>query len=48
MKIAVTILSDLKGADEAPRGAFKALAVAQESLQWNDEVEIIFNGAGIR
>jgi hypothetical protein len=48
MKIAVIILSDPKGGDEALGRAFNALAVAQESLQQNDEVEIVFNGAGTR
>ena len=48
MKIAIIILSDPKGGDEALGRAFNALAVAQESLQLNDEVEIVFNGAGTR
>ena len=48
MKIAIIILSDPKGGDEALGRAFNALAVAQESLQQNDEVEIVFNGAGTR
>jgi hypothetical protein len=48
MKIAVIILSDPKGGDEALGRAFNALAVAQEGLQRNDEVEIVFNGAGTR
>ena len=48
MKIAIIILSDPKGGDEALGRAFNALAVAQEGLQRNDEVEIVFNGAGTR
>ena len=48
MKIAIIILSDPKGGDEALGRTFNALAVAQESLQRNDEVEIVFNGAGTR
>ena len=39
MRIAVIILSDPKGGDEALGRAFNALAVAQESMQRNDEVE---------
>jgi hypothetical protein len=48
MKIAIIILSDPKGGDEALGRAFNALAVAQEGLKRNDEVEIVFNGAGTR
>jgi hypothetical protein len=48
MKIAIIILSDPKGGDEALGRVFNGLAVAQESLQRNDEVEIVFNGAGTR
>ena len=48
MKIAIIILSDPKGGDEALGRVFNALAVAQESLQRADEVEIVFNGAGTR
>ena len=48
MKIAIIILSDPKGGDEAVGRAFNALAVAHESLQRGDEVEVVFNGAGTR
>ena len=48
MKIAIIILSDPKGGDEALGRVFNALAVAQEGLQRADEVEIVFNGAGTR
>jgi hypothetical protein len=48
MKIAIVILSDPKNGDEALGRVFNALAVAQESLQRSDEVEIVFNGAGSR
>jgi hypothetical protein len=48
MKIAIIILSDPKAGDEALGRAFNALAVAHESLQQNDEVDIVFNGAGTR
>jgi hypothetical protein len=48
MKIAIIILSDPKGGDEALGRAFNALAVAHESLQRGDEVEVVFNGAGTR
>ncbi len=48
MKIALIILSDPKGGDEALGRGFNALGVAQEGLQRADEVEIVFNGAGTR
>lgn len=48
MKIAIVVLSDPKNGDEALGRVFNALAVAQESLQRSDEVEIVFNGAGSR
>jgi len=48
MKIAIIILSDPKNGDEALGRVFNALAVAQEGLQRNDQVEIVFNGAGTR
>jgi len=48
MKIAIIILSDPKGGDEALGRVFNALAVAQEGMQRNDDVEIVFNGAGTR
>jgi len=48
MKIAIIILSDPKGGDEALGRMFNGLAVAQEARQHADEVEIVFNGAGTR
>ena len=49
MKVAIIILSDPKsGSEEALGRVFNALAVAQESLQAGDEVEVVFNGAGTR
>ena len=46
--MALIILSDPKGGDEALGRVFNALAIAQEGLQQGDEVEIVFNGAGTR
>ena len=49
MKLAIIILSDPKsGSEEALGRVFNALAVAHESLQAGDEVEVVFNGAGTR
>ena len=48
MKTAIVILSDPKGGKEALGRVFNALAVAHESLQAGDQVEIVFNGAGTR
>ena len=48
MKIAIVVLSDPKNGDEALGRVLNALAVAHESLQRSDEVEIVFNGAGSR
>jgi len=48
MKIAIIILSDPKGGEEALGRTFNALAVAHECLQQSDEVEVVFNGAGTR
>jgi len=48
MKLALIILSDPKGGDEALGRVFNALAIAQEGLQQGDQVEIVFNGAGTR
>jgi hypothetical protein len=48
MKIAIIILSDPKNGDEALGRVFNALAVAHESLQRADEVEVVFQGAGTR
>ena len=48
MKIAIIILSDPKGGEEALGRVFNALALAHEALQVRDEVEIVFNGTGAR
>jgi hypothetical protein len=48
MKIAIIILSDPKAGDEALGRVFNGLAVAHESLQRADEVEVVFQGAGTR
>jgi hypothetical protein len=48
MKLAIIILSDPQGGDEALGRVFNALAVAHESLQHADEVAVVFNGAGTR
>ena len=48
MKIAIIILSDPKNGDEALGRVFNALAVAQEAQEHDDDVEIVFNGAGTR
>lgn len=49
MKTAIVILSDPNsGADEALGRLFNALALAHETRQAGDEVEIVFKGAGTR
>jgi hypothetical protein len=48
MKTAVIILSDPRGGEEALGRVFNALAVAHESLQAGDQVEVVFNGTGTR
>jgi hypothetical protein len=49
MKTAILILSDPKsGTDEALGRVFNALAFAHECRAANDEVEIVFKGAGTR
>ena len=48
MKTAIIILSDPKAGEEALGRVFNALAVAQESQQAGDEVEVVFNGTGTR
>ena len=48
MKTAIIILSDPKGGEEALGRVFNALAVAHESKQAGDEVEVVFNGTGTR
>ena len=48
MKTAIVILSDPKSGEEALGRVFNALAVAHESTQSGDEVEVVFNGAGTR
>ena len=48
MKIAIIILSDPKGGEEALGRVFNALAVAHEGMERADQVEVVFNGAGTR
>ena len=48
MKTAIIILSDPKAGEESLGRVFNALAIAQESQQAGDEVEVVFNGAGTR
>ncbi|MDX1950927.1 MAG: DsrE family protein [Verrucomicrobiota bacterium] len=48
MKIAIIILSDAKGGDEALGRVFNGLATAHEALKAGDEVAVVFNGAGTR
>ena len=49
MKTAIIILSDPKsGSEEALGRVFNALAAAYDYKQANDEVEILFQGAGTR
>ena len=48
MKTAIIILSDPKAGEEALGRVFNALAVAQESQQAGNDVEVVFNGAGTR
>jgi hypothetical protein len=48
MKTAIVILSDPRAGEEALGRVFNALAVAHESVQAGDEVEVVFNGAGTR
>jgi hypothetical protein len=48
MKIAIIILSDPRGGDEALGRVFNALALAHEGVQRSDVVEVVFNGAGTR
>lgn len=49
MKTAIIILSDPKtGSEEVLGRVFNALAVAYDFKQANDEVEILFQGAGTR
>jgi hypothetical protein len=48
MKTAIIIMSDPKAGEDALGRVFNALAVAHESLEAGDEVEVVFNGAGTR
>lgn len=49
MKIAILVLSDPRsGADEALGRVFNALALAHESREAGDEVDLVFQGAGTR
>lgn len=48
MKIAIIILSDPKNGEEALGRAFNGLALAAEAQANNDEVNVVFAGAGTR
>lgn len=48
MKTAILILNDPKNGDEALGRTFNALGLASEAIKANDEVEIVFAGAGTR
>ena len=48
MKIAVIILSDPKGGEEALGRVFNALALASDARRNGDETELAFVGAGTR
>jgi DsrE/DsrF-like family len=48
MKAAVVVLSDPNGGDEALGRLFNALAATYDFKQRNQEVELVFQGAGTR
>jgi len=48
MKLAVIILADPKNGDEALGRVFNALALAADATAHQDEVEVVFQGAGTR
>lgn len=48
MKLAVIITADPKNGEEALGRVFNALALAAEAKQKEDEVEVLFIGAGTR
>lgn len=48
MKLAIIITSDPKNGEEALGRAFNALALAAEAQEKNDEVNVLFSGAGTR
>lgn len=48
MKIAVIVLSDPRGGEEALGRVFNALAATYDFKSRNDEVELVFQGAGTR
>lgn len=48
MKLAVIIMSDPKTGEEALGRAFNGLATAAEGVAAGDEVEIVFQGTGVR
>lgn len=48
MKIAIAITSDPQAGDDALGRAFQGLALAAESRQHGDQVEVVFLGAGTR
>jgi hypothetical protein len=47
-KVAIVVLSDPKAGEEALGRVFNALAVAYELKQKQQEVELVFQGAGTR
>lgn len=48
MKLAIFVLSDPKGGEEALGRLFNALALASEALHADDDVHVVFAGAGTR
>ena len=48
MKIAIIITSDPNNGEEALGRVFNALALAAEAQEQNDEVNVLFSGAGTR
>ncbi len=48
MKIAIIIISDPKGGEEALARVFNALSLAAESKKAGDELAVIFTGTGTR
>jgi hypothetical protein len=48
MKLSVIVMSDPRGGDEALGRLFNALALVSEAHRAEDEVELVFQGAGTR
>jgi hypothetical protein len=48
MKLAVVVMSDPKGGEEALGRVFNAMALASEAQRRGDKTEIVFAGAGTR